>query len=111
MSFYLLNLSSYLLLPWYRVLRYVGLTPVPGLPAKAIIDIDVVVLDINNESTYACALESQGFQFMFREPKSHSHRFFTTTEPMFANVHVWGLACLETETPHFQEVVDTKRRG
>jgi GrpB-like predicted nucleotidyltransferase (UPF0157 family) len=76
---------------------HVGSTSVPGLPAKAIIDIDVVVPDINNESAYVSALESQGFQFMLREPKWYSHRFFTTVEPMFANVHVWGPACAEAE--------------
>lgn len=76
---------------------HVGSTSVPGLPAKAIIDIDVVVPDINDESAYVSALESQGFQFMFREPKWHSHRFFTAAEPMFANVHVWGPACPEAE--------------
>jgi len=76
---------------------HVGSTSVPGLPAKAIIDIDVVVPDINDESAYVSALESQGFQFMLREPKWHGHRFFTTAEPMFANVHVWGPACPEAE--------------
>jgi GrpB-like predicted nucleotidyltransferase (UPF0157 family) len=76
---------------------HVGSTSVPGLPAKAIIDIDVVVPDINDESAYVSALESQGFQFMFREPKWYSHRFFTAAEPMSANVHVWGPACPEAE--------------
>ena len=76
---------------------HVGSTSVPGLPAKAIIDIDVVVPDINDESAYVPALESQGFQFMLREPKWHGHRFFTIAEPMFANVHVWGPACPEVE--------------
>jgi GrpB-like predicted nucleotidyltransferase (UPF0157 family) len=76
---------------------HVGSTSVPGLPAKAIIDIDVVVSDINDEDAYVTALESQGFQFMLREPKWQSHRFFTATEPMFANLHVWPPACAETE--------------
>ena len=76
---------------------HVGSTAVSGLPAKAIIDIDVVVPNVNDESAYVAALESQGFQFMLREPKWHSHRFFTAAEPMFANVHVWGPACPEAE--------------
>jgi len=76
---------------------HVGSTSVPGLPAKAIIDIDVVVSDINDESAYVAALEHQGFQFMSREPKWHGNRFFTTAEPTFANVHVWGPACPEVE--------------
>jgi len=76
---------------------HVGSTSVPGLPAKAVIDIDIVVPDINDESAYVPALESQGFQFMLREPKWHGHRFFTAAEPMFANLHVWGPACAEAE--------------
>ncbi|KAG0646555.1 non sense mediated decay [Hyphodiscus hymeniophilus] len=76
---------------------HVGSTSVPGLPAKAIIDIDVVVPDINDESAYVSALESQGFQFMLREPKWYGHRFFTADKPMFANVHVWGPACPAAE--------------
>ncbi|KUJ09663.1 UPF0157-domain-containing protein [Mollisia scopiformis] len=76
---------------------HVGSTSVPGLPAKAIIDIDVVVPDINDESAYIPALEAQGFQFNLREPKWYSHRFFTASEPMFANVHVWPPASPEVE--------------
>lgn len=76
---------------------HVGSTSVPGLPAKPTIDIDVVVADINDESAYVPALESQGFQFIFREPKWYSHRFFIAAEPMPANVHVWGPACPEAE--------------
>lgn len=75
---------------------HIGSTSVPGLPAKAIIDIDVVVPDINDESAYVSALEAQGFQFMLRETW-YSHRFFTATEPMVANIHVFGPACPEAE--------------
>jgi GrpB-like predicted nucleotidyltransferase (UPF0157 family) len=76
---------------------HVRSTSGPWLPAKAIIDIEVVVRDINDESAYVPALEAQGFQFLLREPKWYDHRFFATSKPVFANLHVWGPACPEAE--------------
>ncbi|KAL4808311.1 grpb/dephospho-CoA kinase [Aspergillus unguis] len=70
-------------------LEHVGSTSVPGLPAKDVIDIDVIVLDPTAEETYVPALESVGFQFLHREPKWHQHRFFGCREP-YANLHVFG---------------------
>ncbi|KAL4921770.1 grpb/dephospho-CoA kinase [Aspergillus aurantiobrunneus] len=70
-------------------IQHVGSTSVPNLPAKAVIDIDVVVPDPANEAAYVPALESVGFQFLHREPKWHEHRFFGCEEP-YANVHVFG---------------------
>ncbi|TVY65513.1 UPF0157 protein, partial [Lachnellula suecica] len=75
---------------------HVGSTSVPSLPAKAIIDIDVVVHDVGDESSYVSALESQNFQFLLRE-KWHGHRFFVAEEPMSVHVHVWGPQCAEAE--------------
>ncbi|KAL4990659.1 grpb/dephospho-CoA kinase [Aspergillus falconensis] len=70
-------------------IQHVGSTSVPNLPAKAIIDVDVVVVDPTAEETYAPALENAGFQFLFREPKWYEHRMFGCAEP-YANVHVFG---------------------
>ncbi|KAL6232599.1 hypothetical protein BDW75DRAFT_17661 [Aspergillus navahoensis] len=70
-------------------IQHVGSTSVPNLPAKAIIDVDVVVIDPTAEETYVPALENAGFQFLFREPKWHEHRMFGCDEP-YANVHVFG---------------------
>ncbi|CEN59454.1 Putative GrpB domain protein (AFU_orthologue; AFUA_1G01530) [Aspergillus calidoustus] len=59
--------------------QHVGSTSVPGLPAKAVIDIDVVVPDPTAEEDYVPALESAGFQFLFRErkcPEVVRHRLF-----------------------------------
>ncbi|KAL2866536.1 GrpB family protein [Aspergillus lucknowensis] len=70
-------------------IQHVGSTSVPGLPAKAVVDVDVVVPDPTAEDRYVTALESAGFQFLHREPKWYNHRFFHCEEP-YANVHVFG---------------------
>ncbi|KAF7552583.1 hypothetical protein G7Z17_g4221 [Cylindrodendrum hubeiense] len=75
---------------------HVGSTSIPGLPAKATIDIDLVVKDVTDESSYVGPLEAAGFQFISREPSWHEHRFFCGYEPMATNLHVWGSDCPET---------------
>jgi GrpB-like predicted nucleotidyltransferase (UPF0157 family) len=70
-------------------IQHVGSTSVPGLPAKPVIDIDLTVADIHDESAYVLALEKSGFQFLFREIPWDNHRFFADYEP-FVNLHVWG---------------------
>ncbi|KAH6893083.1 grpb/dephospho-CoA kinase [Thelonectria olida] len=77
--------------------KHVGSTSVPGLPAKPVIDIDLVVQDVTNEASYVNALEAAGFQFLLREPAWHEHRFFCGYAPMSCNLHVWGPECPETE--------------
>ncbi|KAL4965094.1 GrpB family protein [Aspergillus stella-maris] len=71
-------------------IQHVGSTSVPNLPAKAVIDIDIVVSDPEAEQTYVPALENAGFQFLHREPKWHQHRFFGLEQPHYANLHVFG---------------------
>ena len=68
---------------------HVGSTSVPDLPAKPIIDMDVTVANIQDESTYAPALEAAGFQFLHREPSWNKHRLFYNYDPP-ANLHVFG---------------------
>ncbi|KAF4471907.1 hypothetical protein FALBO_1199 [Fusarium albosuccineum] len=77
--------------------NHVGSTSIPGLPAKAVIDIDLIVRDIKDEASYVPALEQAGFQFLLREPHFHEHRFFVGYEPISTNLHVWGPDCPETE--------------
>ncbi|CEJ92502.1 hypothetical protein VHEMI08153 [[Torrubiella] hemipterigena] len=71
------------------LIQHIGSTSVPGLPAKAVIDLDLVVQDPTNEDSYAPALEAAGFQFLVREPSWFEHRVFGAEDPV-ANVHVWG---------------------
>ncbi|KAI0390846.1 GrpB domain protein [Xylariaceae sp. FL0594] len=72
-------------------IQHVGSTSVPGLPAKDIIDIDLVVADPSREETYVQALENAGFRFILREPKWYEHRLFHLDgAPHHANLHVFG---------------------
>ncbi|KAK7209117.1 hypothetical protein V2G26_016295 [Clonostachys chloroleuca] len=77
--------------------HHTGSTSIPGLPAKNIIDIDLVVPDNTDEPAFVPALEAAGFQFLTREPHWHGHRFFCGYEPMVANLHVWSPDCPEVE--------------
>jgi GrpB-like predicted nucleotidyltransferase (UPF0157 family) len=56
------------------LLEHVGSTSVPGLPAKPIIDILLVVADSSDEAAYLPALEAEGYQLRVREPDWHEHR-------------------------------------
>lgn len=69
---------------------HTGSTSIPDLPAKPIIDIDLVVRDVTAESGYVAPLEAAGFKFLLREPHWHEHRFFYTYVPYAVNLHVWG---------------------
>lgn len=68
-------------------ITHVGSTSVPGLPAKPVIDVDIIVADICDESTYVPALEKAGFQFFMREPDFYEHRMFVDYNPQ-ANIHI-----------------------
>ncbi|KAI5461634.1 grpb/dephospho-CoA kinase [Mariannaea sp. PMI_226] len=83
--------------PVVVAVNHVGSTSVPGLPAKPVIDIDLVVKDIKDEASYVGPLEAAGFDFLHREPGWHEHRFFCTSDPMECNLHVWGPDCPEVE--------------
>ncbi|KAI0433879.1 GrpB domain protein [Xylaria sp. FL1042] len=71
------------------LIQHVGSTSVPGLAAKDVIDIDLVVADPGNEDSYVPGLQGAGFKFLFREPAWYQHRFFCLEEP-YTNLHVFG---------------------
>ncbi|KAK5705733.1 hypothetical protein LTR17_021421 [Elasticomyces elasticus] len=79
--------------------NHIGSTSVPNLPAKAVIDIDLVLSSnaLPFEPFYVPRLEAAGFQYLFREPGWHEHRFFCASEPMSCNLHVFGPQCSEVE--------------
>lgn len=80
---------------------HAGSTSVPGLAAKDVIDIDLVVKAVNDEDSYVEPLERLGFRFLFREPAWHQHRFFVDEGDRAGaypiNLHVFGPDCPEVE--------------
>jgi GrpB-like predicted nucleotidyltransferase (UPF0157 family) len=56
------------------LLEHIGSTSVPGLAAKPIIDILMVVADPADESRYVAPLERAGYRVVIREPGWRQHR-------------------------------------
>ena len=54
--------------------QHVGSTSVPGLAAKPIIDVDLLVEDSADEPRYLPALEQVGYTLVLREPRRHGCR-------------------------------------
>jgi GrpB-like predicted nucleotidyltransferase (UPF0157 family) len=81
-----------------RALRieHVGSTSVPGLAAKPIIDILLVVADSAEESDYAPALEAAGYRLRIRESEWHEHRMFKGPDTDL-NLHVFSNGCPEIQ--------------
>jgi GrpB-like predicted nucleotidyltransferase (UPF0157 family) len=69
--------------------QHVGSTSDPGLAAKPIIDIDLVVADSADEAAYVPALERIGFVLRRREPDWDEHRLLAIEDPP-TNLHVFG---------------------
>jgi GrpB-like predicted nucleotidyltransferase (UPF0157 family) len=69
--------------------EHVGSTSVPGLAAKPIVDILLVVEDSGDEESYLPALEDAGYVLRVREPDFEEHRMFRTPEK---DVHVHVLS-------------------
>src|SRR5690606_23468257 len=76
----------------FRVLslEHVGSTAVPGLAAKPVIDVDLVVADPDDEDAYVPALVAAGFELRVREPWWFGHRVLRTLQPR-SHLHVFGL--------------------
>lgn len=73
---------------------HVGSTAVPGLPAKDVVDIDLVVADPADESSYVPALDRLGYRLTVREPSFYEHRCLRLADPR-VNLHVFGPDCPE----------------
>jgi GrpB-like predicted nucleotidyltransferase (UPF0157 family) len=69
-------------------IEHVGSTSVPGLAAKPIIDIDLLIEDTAQESRYVPALERLGYRLVLREPWWHGHRMLVSPAED-VNLHVW----------------------
>jgi GrpB-like predicted nucleotidyltransferase (UPF0157 family) len=75
-------------------IEHVGSTSVPGLAAKPIIDILVVVPNSADESAYLSQLEAAGYILRVREPDWNEHRMFRTLG-QDVHIHVYSADCPE----------------
>ncbi|MBI5087610.1 MAG: GNAT family N-acetyltransferase [Actinobacteria bacterium] len=77
-------------------IEHAGSTSVPGLPAKPIIDIVLLVPDSADEAAYFPVLVDLGYRFTLREPEWFEHRLFNRDWPR-VNLHVFSTGCAEAE--------------
>ena len=73
-------------------LEHVGSTSVPGLAAKPLIDMVLVVPDSSEEDAYAPALETAGYVLRIREPGWYEHRLFKGPDTN-VNLHTFSDGC------------------
>lgn len=78
------------------VVEHTGSTSVPGLPAKPVLDILLLVVDPTDEAAYVPDLERAGFVLHLREPGWHEHRLLRGTDPA-VNLHVFAVGSPEAE--------------
>jgi GrpB-like predicted nucleotidyltransferase (UPF0157 family) len=78
------------------VVEHVGSTSVPGLAAKPIIDIVLVVEDSADEGAYVPALEAAGYVLRIREPEWFEHRLFKGPDTN-VNLHLFSRGCVEAD--------------
>lgn len=78
------------------IVEHVGSTSVPGLCAKPVIDISLVVEDSRNEDDYVPFLEKAGYVLKIREPYWYEHRMFKGKNPE-VNLHVFSKGCQEAK--------------
>ena len=71
------------------LLEHVGSTSVPGLCAKPVLDVLLIVPDSADEPSYVPAMEAAGYPLRIREPDWHQHRVFKGLDPD-ANIHVFS---------------------
>jgi GrpB-like predicted nucleotidyltransferase (UPF0157 family) len=76
------------------LLEHVGSTSVPGLAAKPLIDIVLVVADTRDEDAYVPDLEAAGYVLRIREPDWYEHRMFKGPDTN-VNLHTYSEGCEE----------------
>ena len=75
-------------------IEHAGSTAVPGLAAKPVIDVILVVADSADEPAYVPELEAAGYRLCIREPHWYEHRMFKGPDTDI-NLHVFGQSCPE----------------
>jgi GrpB-like predicted nucleotidyltransferase (UPF0157 family) len=83
-----------------RILRleHTGSTSVPGLAAKPIIDMTLLVADVTDEGAWIPDLQAAGYVLRIREnePDWYDHRLFKGPDTN-VNLHVFSDGCVELE--------------
>jgi GrpB-like predicted nucleotidyltransferase (UPF0157 family) len=81
-----------------RGIAHTGSTSIPGLAAKPIIDITMLVADVLDEDAWARDLEAAGYVLRIREhePDWYDHRVFKGPDTN-VNLHVFSDGCVEWE--------------
>lgn len=82
--------------PMALQIEHVGSTSVPGLAAKPIIDIVLVVADTRDEAAYVPPLEAAGYLLRIREPDWFEHRSFKGPDTN-VNLHTFSEGCSEVD--------------
>jgi GrpB-like predicted nucleotidyltransferase (UPF0157 family) len=77
-------------------IEHAGSTSVPGLAAKPIIDLLLVVANSAGEEAYAPALEAAGYVLRIREPHWYEHRMFKGPDTDI-NLHIFSFGCPEID--------------
>ena len=103
------------------MIEHIGSTAVPGLMAKPIIDILLIVEDSSDERSHVPALEAEGYVLRIREHDWHEHRLFKGPD-ININMHVFSRGSseierhlafrdwLRTHPDDFKLYAETKRR-
>ncbi len=78
------------------LVEHIGSTAVPGLAAKPIVDVLLVVADSADEPAYLPALEIAGYELRIREPEFHEHRMLRTPDRAL-HLHVFSAGSPEIE--------------
>ena len=69
-------------------IEHVGSTSVAGLPAKPVIDIDLLIEDTADESRYVPALAEHRYWLVLREPWWYGHRMLVSPAED-VHLHMW----------------------
>ena len=77
-------------------IEHVGSTSVPGLSAKPVVDVVLVVTDSADERAYVPPLASSGYRLQVREPHWHQHRMLKGPDTDI-NLHTFSAGCPEID--------------
>src|SRR5262245_12368087 len=75
-------------------IEHIGSTSVPGLAAKPIVDVLVLVADSGDEGSYLAPMGAAGYVLRVREPEFHEHRMFRTPQ-LDVHIHIFSRGCPE----------------